>query len=266
MNVCAQTGLSAIIAAAVLAGIAGNAYADPDQPREPMKYNYVVEKVTTGPALDSGWESADWKNVKSLAIANFLTDPKLKVSDHRPQTMVKLVYDDRGVYALFQAADKYVKCVNTNFQSATCDDSCVEFFIRPKPSAGPEQGGYFNFEINCGGAVKCRYTKIDKNDRKISTHPIDRQDRDSLKVFHSLPATVDPEIEKETVWTIGLFAPFEFLERYVGPLGDRGGQQWRVNFYKCGNKTSHPHYGAWAPVDVPDFHTPRCFGTLEFGK
>lgn len=261
-----QTRRPAMLAAAMLATAAGNAWAGSDQPANPRQYIYTIAKVKTAPALDSGWKDADWQNVPALAITNFMAVPKLGGGDHRPQTMVKLVYDDRGVYTLFQATDKYVRCVNTNFQSETCDDSCVEFFVRPKPDAGPEQNGYFNFEINCGGAVKCRYTQIAKDGRVVSTRRIDQQDRDSLKVHHSLPATVDPEIKKETVWTIGLFAPFEFFERYVGPLGNHCGQQWRANFYKCGNKTSHPHYGAWAPLDTMNFHTPRRFGILEFAK
>ena len=43
-----------------------------------------------------------------------------------------------------------------------------------------------------------------------------------------------------------------------------GCQAWRGNLYKCGDRTSHPHWAAWSPVDELNFHLPRCFGTLRF--
>ena len=38
----------------------------------------------------------------------------------------------------------------------------------------------------------------------------------------------------------------------------------RANFYKCGDKTAHPHYLSWSPIDTPkpDFHRPDFFGEL----
>ena len=46
------------------------------------------------------------------------------------------------------------------------------------------------------------------------------------------------------------------------------GQGWSANFYKCADKTSHPHWGSWAKVEVdrPAFHLPAYFGTLEFSS
>jgi len=225
---------------------------------------HLVNKATPDFTLNSDWDGPDWKPTPTADVDFFLTQPIVKASDHRPKTQVKLVYDAQGIYALFKVIDRYVKCIHTEPQSATCYDSCVEWFIRPKPDADPAQGGYFNFEINCGGAVKCRYTVIDGTGEKVTTQPLDARDLASLTILPSLPKIVDPEIETETVWTLGLYVPFTVLERYVGPLSIRHGQTWRVNFYKCGNQTSHPHYAAWAPVDVPNFHTPRCFGSLEF--
>jgi hypothetical protein len=56
------------------------------------------------------------------------------------------------------------------------------------------------------------------------------------------------------------------LERYcpVRPPEIRG--RWRVNFYKCADRTSHPHWLTWAPVDspAPNFHLPDAFGIMEF--
>jgi hypothetical protein len=44
------------------------------------------------------------------------------------------------------------------------------------------------------------------------------------------------------------------------------GVTWRANFYKCADKTSHPHWLTWAHVNYPKpkFHLPEYFGRIEF--
>jgi hypothetical protein len=225
-------------------------------------YIYLIEQVSRPAAFENRWNSRPWKNVGTLKINNFLEIGSV----FQPLTSVKAVYDSKDLYVFFRVKDRYVRCINKKFQSATNNDSCVEFFVRPKPDAGIDNSGYFNFEINCGGTVKCRYTKIDTEEKKISTHKITMQQRDQLKIYHSLPEIVEPEIKTEITWYLGLYVPFDFFEYYVGHLTPVSGQAWRANFYKCGNETSHPHYGCWSPVDRPDFHTPHCFGYIVFEK
>ena len=66
------------------------------------------------------------------------------------------------------------------------------------------------------------------------------------------------------VWTLAFEIPSAVLEGRVGPLGPLSGQQWRANLFKCGDKTSHPHWASGSPVDELNFHLPRCFGRLLF--
>ena len=79
-----------------------------------------------------------------------------------------------------------------------------------------------------------------------------------------MPPVVEPEIQVPTIWVIEYAIPLDLFSRYAGPLGDLAGQAWRANFYKCGDRTSHPHWAAWSPVDRLDFHMPECFGVLVF--
>ncbi len=45
------------------------------------------------------------------------------------------------------------------------------------------------------------------------------------------------------------------------------GLEGRANFYKCGDETEFPHYGAWSLRDGgPDFHRPEFFGSIVFGN
>ncbi|MCK4999459.1 MAG: hypothetical protein KAS23_07985, partial [Anaerohalosphaera sp.] len=90
---------------------------------------------------------------------------------------------------------------------------------------------------------------------------------DTVEIYHSLDTIVEPEIAEDTDWVIQYRLPYELIERngpaFVKPAS---GVQWRGNFYKCGDKTSHPHWLTWNIVDrpMPDFHVPGCFGVLEF--
>ena len=77
-------------------------------------------------------------------------------------------------------------------------------------------------------------------------------------LYHSLPERVEPEIAGEVVWHLEFSMPFALLETYAGPLFDVGGRVWRANLYKCGNDTSHPHWGAWAPIAERNFHAPEA--------
>ena len=56
------------------------------------------------------------------------------------------------------------------------------------------------------------------------------------------------------------------VARHLPVDADWNKAPWRANFYKCADRTSHPHCLTWAPVDfpVPNFHLPRSFGVLEF--
>ncbi|MCH8859253.1 MAG: hypothetical protein IID54_06710 [Proteobacteria bacterium] len=48
-------------------------------------------------------------------------------------------------------------------------------------------------------------------------------------------------------------------------LAPLGSTNWRGNFYKCGDKTSHPHWGMWSPItNRLSFHQPALFGDLVF--
>jgi hypothetical protein len=68
------------------------------------------------------------------------------------------------------------------------------------------------------------------------------------------------EPERATEWSLRVRIPFALFEHYTGVKADN---EWRGNFYKCGDETSHPHWMAWSPVSALNFHLPECFGSLR---
>jgi hypothetical protein len=209
------------------------------------------------PEIDSLWDSAAWKNIPALEVSCY----RQESSSHRPQTRCKLLYDRDCIYGIFRVEDQYVRCVHTAFQSEVYKDSCVEFFVQPKRT-----GGYFNFEFNCGGALLASYVtdpaRVAGTVREFI--PLTPEDNIQIKRCHSLPRIVEPEINRQIIWFLGFSIPFAVLEKHTGRTVTAGGDVWRANFYKCGNETSHPHWGSWSPVRELNFHRPADFGEIRF--
>lgn len=199
-----------------------------------------------------------WLAVEPALVGNFLPES----SSHRPRTLARLVYDAQGLYGHFQVEDRYVRCVRIEYGSEVWKDSCVEFFVAPKPGRG-----YFNFEFNCGGAFLVNHivdpTRTAEGFQEFVRLP--EAVAQPVRVHPSMPPVSEPEITEAVTWTLEFFIPFALLEKYVGPLGAVAGQTWRGNFFKCAEENSHPHWAAWSPVDEFNFHRPQCFGDLYFG-
>lgn len=220
-----------------------------------MTYNVRFAHVR--PDLQCDWDSEAWRQAEYLEISNFRPEG----SSHKPKTQVKLLYDHDGIFGIFRVEDRYIRSVWAKYGDPVYKDSCVEFFVQPKPGSG-----YFNFEFNCGGALLCNYItdhrRTESGFREYVRLPEDEGRQ--VKISHTMPQVVEPEISGPAEWLIEFSIPFSVLEKYTGPVGSISGQSWRANFYKCADETSHPHWAAWSPVRERNFHLPECFGTILF--
>ena len=189
-----------------------------------------------------------------LSIDHFHPDS----SEHRPVTQAALGVSPRALLLWFRVQDRFVLARRQGYQQDVCRDSCVEFFFQP---AG--QAGYFNVEINCGGAILLKY-----NLRPRQSEPLPTIALDEVQIETTLPPRIDPELSGPTTWLIACTLPLDVLRPYLPEtveLPPPPGATWRGNFYKCGDETSHPHWGSWSPIGkVKDFHQPQQFGTLRF--
>ena len=232
---------------------------------------YVITKATRRPSLQGLWNEPPWRSANVITLTKFLTQSKSR----HPRVEAKAVYQDDGIFVFFRVFDKFVRCVRTRYQSSVCKDSCVEFFVEPRAGRG-----YFNFEINCGGTLLLYYcaprpgagpykpgTKAGKRfpaNKPVIT-PVPWELGRQVVIYHSMPQVVKPEIKENTEWRIEYFIPFTIFKHYFGPLGPIPGQVWRANFYKCGDKTSHPHWASWAPMGAElNFHLPQYFAPIRF--
>lgn len=219
---------------------------------------YTIGKVEARPRSDEGWDDAAWSRADPLRLDHFRPEG----SGHRPKVDVKLLFDEGRIYVFFRVEDQYVRAIRTEYQSPVCKDSCVEFFVRPRGDTG-----YFNFECNCGGTLLASFLEDWRRtpDGFVKRTLLDETDAEDIEVHSSLPQKIEEEITDPITWWLKLTVGRPVFERYLGPLGDFAGTEWRANFYKCGDELSHPHWGSWQPVGgALNFHQPEYFGRIRF--
>ncbi|MEI8374749.1 MAG: carbohydrate-binding family 9-like protein [Planctomycetota bacterium] len=223
-----------------------------------MALDYTLLLVEFDSPLAEPWESPLWRETQTIELSEFHPAS----SPHRPLARAKLLYSRDALHLRFFVADRYVLSRHTQYQESVYLDSCVEFFVQPRGD-----GGYFNFEINCGGTLLLYYIEDATRtpDGFARFTKVARELGDQVEIIHSLPEVVFPEDPCPMDWQIACKIPRNVLEAYAGPLGVWAGQVWRANFYKCADESSHPHWASWAPIGEPlNFHQPSCFAPLRF--
>jgi hypothetical protein len=216
---------------------------------------YTVYKLKQPIKIDGDWRKYPWRNIKSLDIKHFMG----ALPGFCPSVKAKLAYDKENIYVIFRVKDRYVSCIEHNYNGPVSNDSCVEFFFSPDMNL-PER--YFNLEVNCSGTPLMKYNIIPRKEYKF----LEIDDISKIEIAHSLPSNIDQEITQPVTWTIEYKIPFSLLFKFSNITLPKQGVFWKANFYKIAAKTSNPHWITWSFVNnpTPDFHLPQYFGTLQF--
>src|ERR1039458_5035597 len=103
-----------------------------------MMYYYTAYPAVGAEPLNSPWEGPLWQRAEEARIDQF----HAASSSRRLVVRARLLHDAANLYLRFRVEDCYVVAKHTQFQDPVWRDSCVEFFVQPRPASG-----YFNFEI-----------------------------------------------------------------------------------------------------------------------
>ena len=165
----------------------------------------------------------------------------------------------------FRVSGLDLRVQSTEDNGRQWEDSCVEVFIED-----PDGSCYYNFEINALGKVLAA-TGADRHNRqfrpeeemkeilRFAQNDCLAQD-DGGSNCHPEEAKPTKDLEGLHSWRVCVVIPFWL----IGIDADKLPALIRANFYKCGDKTAHPHFLSWSPVSTekPDFHRPEFFGEL----
>ena len=194
---------------------------------------YIIKKIKAAPD-EADWEMAD------IAMINL--KPWEEGNPHF-NSYAQLLYDDEAIYVRMVTDEMPVVAKQTKRNSIVCTDSCMEFFLNPNTN----NPLYFNFEVNALGTFLIA-VGTQRNDRIFCM--------DDEKQFK-----IEPQL-CENGWQISYKIPFGFIRKYTGECT----YLMKGNFYKCGDKTGHRHFGVWNMIktQTPDFHQSEYFGELLF--
>jgi len=166
--------------------------------------------------------------------------------DYKPEARAYVAWDEEGFQVLLCANEEVICTKATKFNDSVCEDSCLEFFLKPLA----EDSHYMNFETNADGVALIGFC-------------VDRSD---MRYLDAKPDGMNYRASKHEGgwWAVSYTIPYALLEKMYGRR-PQPGDVMRGNFYKC-DESVHPHFGSWNPVvaEKPDFHRPECFAQIVF--
>ena len=213
--------------------------------------SYKIRRVDA--EFPPGDAAAPWPAIPPLAVDRYLW----LANGYRPPVEARLCWTARFLHVRFRVEETRVRVRYTEFQDPVYKDSCVEFFVDAFPDLGL---GYINFETNAAGTLLAAFGP-DRSRRE----PLWPEDLAEFEVSASIGGPVDGE-HGAGVWTLEYRVPLGLFRKLYG-REIVSGHRAAANFYKCGDETEIPHYGAWSEVKTPspDFHRPEFFGEIVFG-
>ena len=170
----------------------------------------------------------------------------------RPDVSFAIVRTAQNIYVDFHVVGNYLRAVNTANLSPVAQDSCVEFFLSPS-----SDNRYYNFEFNCIGTVNASVRSQRDNPTRLTAEQIA-----SIRRYPSVGTDPFDEIAGLHSWRLIVAIPLAL----IGLTHVDFPHPMTANFYKCGSRTSEPHFLSWNPIrtTAPDFHQTSGFGTLFF--
>lgn len=197
--------------------------------------SYTLKKVHCTP---------NWDTIPSLAIDIPYEENCSDIRAH-----AQLCWDDTGIHVHLQAVESDIRAEHTGLLDMVCEDSCLEFFLRPT-----EAMSYFNIEFNLNCALYLGFGTNRYNCVRLVT-------QDNQQLFHPRAnRTADG-------WEVTYYIPFSFIRQFFPSFVPKKGLRFYGNFYKCASMKTPPHHFSWMPAITPiiNFHCPEHFGQLILG-
>ena len=176
---------------------------------------------------------------------------------YKPDVSFSCGWNNAGFFLNYRVNEQQLRSLNTDYNSAVWEDSCVEFFFQFAPG-----DRHYSFEFNPIGAVLGQVNFVTYGEWIAPT------DLDQVLVqgnFVNKSGKIEPLIiDKPTDWDLSVFIPFR-LVTITEANNLATGLQFYANFFKCGDKTKQPHFLSWSPISwpQPSFHRPQFFGKAK---
>jgi len=208
-------------------------------------------------------EATDYPLLSPVTLENWHWEGRKK---YRPKVQAEVFAVEGECLSVgLKCWERWPVTTYTNRDDPVYQDSCLEFFIAAKPG----DPRYINIEANSEGVYLLQFGEAREN-------RVFLKDLTDNEIIVEPDFSVAPKIARMLFrmvllpwWSANIEISLELLKALYGKDYEfYDGMVMRGNFYKCGDKTKIPHWGAWAPVTTnpPGFHNPECFGEIILKK
>lgn len=169
---------------------------------------------------------------------------------YRPKTSFQLAFASDRLEIIIKTDETDIRCECKNTNDPCWEDSCMEFFFAPFG----KENGYINVECNSNSVYLSEFGK-------------NKADRVFLNTITKFEPNVQSEVSKDG-WKVKIVVDYCLIEdvfkKEFNPLTD----DFYFNVYKCGDKTTHPHYGSYKKMTTlpPGFHNPTLFAKADIAN
>lgn len=205
----------------------------------------TADFIVTGDGRDAAWSKTDW-----------VTLPVQEVSGEPPVTRIKALYSDKGLYFLFDCADRKLSTTyDEDFQPLFKQDA-IEVFLWPDTS----QTIYFEYELSPLN-YEWPLLMVHINGRSGGWSPMRYEGEKRVQHATSVEGGAKKSMAAVTRWRGEFFIPYRVLHPLINKP-PQAGTQWRGNFYRLDYDQGYTTW-TWKKTG-PSFHTYQKFGTLVF--
>ena len=175
---------------------------------------------------------------------------------YAPQVSFRMFHTGELLMLRFEVEERCTAAATVDDNGPVWRDSCVEFFI------APDDGGYYNFEINCIGTLLLAH----RRQRTVDVVHASPEVLSLVGRTSTLPHEPFAERRGDNRWTVTAAIPVRAL--FLHSFDSWDGMEALMNLYKCGDDLSAPHFLSWSPIYTPspDFHRPEFFRAVRFEK
>ena len=203
-------------------------------------------------------------------------------SSHRPKVTLQLRHTHdtlHGRYFIYQ--DRFMRSDKFLFQDMVCEDSCVELFLQP--SSNPNSP-YLTLEMSCNGKGFLSYLITDPTRTETGFkeyYKLDQAQGHQIQIQSSLNDSKITSSDSPQDWSLSFSLPLKLIQdvflnhtehKDSNETNPRlvsnsfaGAGNWRLNAFKCADKSAKPHWLSVFPVPEWNFHEPAAFGEISFG-
>lgn len=171
----------------------------------------------------------------------------------KPKVSFTMAHANDHIFIKYDVEEYEVLARYKNINDPVYKDSCVEFFI-----GFDDEKSYYNIEFNRLGTCLGRFGTDRENRTELPVEILK-----TIKYERTLLKKTDPN-DLSINWTLTVAVPIKvFCFHHLNSFKH---QQAKMNFFKCGDDLSQPHYLVWNNIisDIPNFHLPEFFGEVEF--